>query len=92
MVLHPLLLFGLLCLLLLEVVTVLVIGDNESIGPLGILDAVGVIIVLRRCLNDVAFRSKCVQKGYIVRHLRSLVLLDVELAEFFLQSYLVVAK
>jgi hypothetical protein len=53
--------------LFLDVVSELVIRDNVRIVSLCILDAVGVIIVLRRSLDDQALSSQLVQQSYLVR-------------------------
>ena len=51
----PLLLIQFVVLDLLQVVAEFVISYYVTIGTFRVLDAIGVIVVLGRCLNDVAF-------------------------------------
>ena len=88
----PLLLIQLVVLDLLQVVAEFVISYYVTIGTFRVLDAVGVVIVLGRCLNDVAFGRQVVQHGNVIRHLRGLVFLDIKHVELFLKGYLVVAE
>ena len=92
MVFDPFLLLQLVVLDLLQVVAEFVISHDVTIGTFRVLDAIGIVIVLGRCLNDVAFGSQVVQHGNVIWHLRGLVFLDIKHVELFLQGYLVVAE
>ena len=68
-VFDPLLLLQLVILDFLQVVTEFVISDDITICTFRVLDAVGVVIVLGRCLNDVAFSCQVIQHGNVIRHM-----------------------
>jgi hypothetical protein len=91
-VFDPLLLLQLVLLDLLQVVAEFVISNDVTIGTFRVLDAVGVVIVLGRCLNYVAFSCQVIQHGNVIWHLRGLVFLDIKHVELFLKGYLVVAE
>jgi hypothetical protein len=68
-VFDPLLLLQLIVLDLLQVVAEFVISYDVTIGTFRVLDAIGVVIILGRCLNDVAFGRQVVQHGNVIWHL-----------------------
>jgi len=59
--------------LLLQKITEFIICDNESIGPLCILNTVWVIVVLWRSFNYITFKSHIIQQRYIIWHLACLI-------------------
>ena len=91
MVLDPFLLLWFFRLLH-YIVPKLIVSDDEGVCSLSILDAVGVIIVLRRGLDDVALGSHSVHERHVIRHLGCLVGFNLHRVQFFLEVHLIVAE
>jgi hypothetical protein len=78
--------------LLINVVSEFVIGYNEGIELLGILNAVRVIVVLGRSLDDESLVSKLVQQSHVVRHLGRLCLSHVQSIQSLLLVHFLIVK
>ena len=80
MIFDPSLLFHFVVLRFENEITEFVVCHNKSILSLCILNAVGVIVVLRWSLHNEAFGCQRIEQCNIVWHLGSLVLFDIHVA------------
>ena len=79
-------------LLFLDVVPELIISDYACIELLGVLNAIRIIVVLRRRLNYVTLGCQVVEQTHIIWHLGGLEFLDVHGTQFLLEVDFIVVE
>lgn len=88
----PLPLLRLAPFLLVHVISEFVICHNKGIHLLSVTNAVGVIVILRRGLDDPAESSQFVEESHVIRDLSDLAFPHAHCIDLFLLSHLLVGE